>query len=273
MPSFRCRNPAERALYTVKRLWLFGVGLFVVAAIVQLPAAWLAPWIAQATHQRWRLGAVEGTLWQGRASVYGLDRPSGRWHPGRGMRWRLVVSELLPGLGGLGRLAVQVDLDEGGGARLAAGIRGWSIERLDAMLSADQIAALLPGTLGDYGWSGTMRGRGAEFRCRWTRPECTGQVELTWEHAAVAQIPGPPLGDYLLRLTAEGEALRFDLTTVRGRLQITGAGELSAGTLHFAGEAAATGENATGLDTILRTIGRPGTAPGRYLIEYREILR
>lgn len=138
------------------------------------------------------------------------------------------------------------------------------------MLSADQIAALLPGTLGDYGWSGTMRGRGAEFRCRWTRPECTGQIELTWERAAVAQIPGPPLRDYVLRLIAEGEALRFDLTTVRGRLRIGGAEEWSAGTLRFAGEAAATGEGAASLDTVLRAIGRSGTAPGRYLIEYRE---
>ena len=257
----------------MKRLWLFGVGLFLISAIVQLPADWLAPWIAAATHQRWRLAAVEGTLWQGRAIVYGFDRPSGRWHPGRGLRWRLAASELLPGPGGLGHLALQVDLDEGGGARLAAGIRGWSIERIDAMLSADQIAALLPGTLGDYGWSGTMRGRGAEYRCRWTRADCTGQIELTWERAAVAQIPGPPLGDYRVRLTAEGEALRFDLTTVRGRLQIAGAGELSAGTLRFTGEAAATGESAGNLDTILRTLGRPGAAPGRYLIEYRETMK
>lgn len=257
----------------MKRLWLFGVALFLVCAIVQLPAAWLAPWIAQATHQRWRFGAVEGTLWQGRAAIYGFDRPSGRWRPGRGLRWRLAASELLPGRRGPGRLAVQVDLDEGGGVRLAAGIHGWSIERIDAMLAADQIAALLPGTLGDYGWSGTMRGRGAEFGCRWGRPECTGQVELTWEHAGVAQIPGPPLGDYQLRVTAEGEALRFDLATVRGRLQITGAGELSAGQLRFNGEAAATGEGAASLNPILASVGRPGSAPGQYVIEYRETLR
>jgi len=257
----------------VKHLWLLGVGLFLLCAIVQLPAAWLAPWIAAATHQRWRLAAVEGTLWQGRATVYGFDRRSGRWHPGRGLRWRLAATELLPGPGGSGRLAVQVDLDEGGGAQLAAAIRGWSIERIDAVLSAGQIAALLPGTLGDYGWSGTMRGRGAEFRCVWSRPECTGRIELAWERAALAQIPGPPLGDYLLRLTAEGEALRFDLTTVRGRLQIAGAGELSAGTLRFTAEAGATGEGAASLDTVLRTIGRPGAAPGRYLIEYRETMR
>ena len=96
---------------------------------------------------------------------------------------------------------------------------------------------------------------------------------MAWERAAVAQIPGPPLGDYLLRLTAEGAALRFDLKTVRGRLQIAGAGELSAGTLRFAGEAAAAGEGAASLEAVLRSIGRPGSAPGRYLIEYREKMR
>ena len=255
------------------RLWLYGIALFLLAAMVQFPAAWIAPWLAEATHQRWRLGAVDGTVWDGRATVHGFDRPSGRWHPGRGLRWRLVAGELLPGPGGPARLAFQVDFDEGGGARLAAAIGGWSIERIDATLSAGQIAALLPGTLGDYGWSGTMRGRGAQYRCRWARPECTGQIELNWERAAVAQIPGPPLGDYQLRVSAEGEALRFDLKTLRGRLQIAGAGELNAETLRFSGEAEAQGEGAAGLEAVLRAMGRPGTAPGRYLIEYREKLR
>jgi general secretion pathway protein N len=252
----------------VRRLWLFGAGLFLVFAVVQLPAAWLAPWIAQATHQRWRLGAVEGTLWHGRAAVYGFDRASGRWRAGRGLRWRIAWGEL-PAWPP--RLAAQVDLDDGGSARIAAAIGGWSVERIDALVSADQIVALLPGTLGDYGWSGTMRARGAEFGCRWKRPECTGQIELAWERAGVAQLPGPPLGDYRLRVTAEGEALRFDVATVSGRLQITGAGELSAGQLRFNGEAAATGD--ASLIPILASIGRPGAAPGRYVIEYREPMK
>lgn len=251
----------------MKRLLLLGAGLFLSALIVEFPAAWLAPKVAHATHQRWRLAAVEGTLWRGRATVYGFDRPSGRWQPGRGVRWRLAWGEAFRG-----RLAVQADLDDGGGARLAAGIRGWSIERLDAAVSADQVTALLPGTLGDYGWSGSMRASADEFRCRWSRAECSGKIELTWERAAVAQIPGPPLGDYRLRLTAENEALRFDLGTIRGRLQISGAGELSAGSLRFTGEATAR-EGAGSLDTILRALGRPGAAPGSYLINYREQLR
>jgi hypothetical protein len=98
----------------VKRLWFYGVGLFLLAAIIQFPAAWLAPWTAQATQQRWRLGAVEGTIWRGQATLSAFDRRSGRWHPGLGIRWRMVWSELLRG-----RAALQFDFDLRG--RSAAG--------------------------------------------------------------------------------------------------------------------------------------------------------
>jgi len=249
----------------VKRLWAFGIGLLLLAAIIQWPAASLAPWVARATDQRWRLASVEGTLWQGRTTVYAYDRPSGRWHAGRGMRWQLAWSELAQG-----RLAVQLKLDDDGGVRLVAEIDGWALERLDVTLRADQVAALLPGALGEYGWSGTMRARNAQFRCRWKRPDCAGRIELAWERAALPQFTGPVLGDYQLQLTAEGQALRFDLTTLSGRLQITGTGELSDGKLHFIGEAAATGDGAGNLENLLRTLGRPAGVPGRYLIEYRE---
>ncbi|HSQ03967.1 MAG TPA: type II secretion system protein N, partial [Burkholderiales bacterium] len=154
--------------------------------------------------------------------------------------------------------------------QLAAGISGWSLNGLHATLPAAQLAVLLPSALGDYGWSGILNTRADTFRCNWGRPICTGHVELAWSDAATAQIPGPPLGDYRLRMTAEGEALRFDLRTERGRLQINGAGEVSAGKVRFNGEASATGEDAARLDAVLRTLGRPGSAPGRYLIEYQE---
>ncbi|OGA19140.1 MAG: hypothetical protein A3H32_01145 [Betaproteobacteria bacterium RIFCSPLOWO2_02_FULL_63_19] len=253
----------------MKRLWwLFAAGLFLLALIVQWPAAWLAPRIEQATQQRWRLGSVRGTVWRGQAVLYSLDRSSGRWHPGRRIHWDFVWGELLRG-----RLAVQTGLGDAGRVRLAAGPRSWSIEELDATMPAEQIAVLLPATLADYGWSGPMHARAQVFSCQWGRAGCVGRIDLSWTKAAVAYVPGPPLGDYQLRLTAEGKALRFDLATVRGRLRITGAGELSGGALRFTGEAWANGEHAGNLETILQALGRPGAAPGRYLIEYREKIR
>jgi len=252
----------------VKRLWLLGIGLFLLAAIAQFPAAWLAPWIEQASAQRWRLGAVEGTVWNGRAMLSAYDRTSGRWHPAVGVHWRFLWNELARG-----GASLQVSLDQGGGAHLGAGLQGWLIERLDVALPVAYATALLPGTLGEYGWSGTAQARGNGFGCRWSRPVCIGRIDLQWTDAAIKQIPGPALGDYQVRLIAEGEALRFDLGTLRGRLQVAGSGEVNAETLRFSGEAEAKGEGAGGLEAVLRAIGRPGTAPGRYRIEYREKLR
>jgi len=249
----------------MKRWWLAAIGFLLLAALIQFPAAWVAPQIARVTNERWRVGAVEGTIWRGHATIYAFNRASGQWYPGRGVQWRLLWKPVVRGL-----LAAQIDFDDGGRGQLAAGISGWSLSGLDAALPAAQLAVLLPSALSDYGWSGVLNTRAETFRCNWARPVCTGHIELAWTDAATAQIPGPPLGDYRLRMTAEGEALRFDLRTERGRLQISGAGELSAGKLRFNGEASATGEDAGRLEAVLRTLGRPGSAPGRYLIEYRE---
>jgi hypothetical protein len=169
-----------------------------------------------------------------------------------------------------GVVTAHVELDDGGRADFHAGAGGWSLERVDGMFSAAELAVLLPGPLSAYGWSGEIHARSSAFQCAWGRPRCAGQVEFTWNAAGTVQIPGGPLGDYAVRMTAEGDALHFDLGTLRGSLQIRGSGDATAGRLKFDGEAYATGQDTVRLETLLRAIGRPGSAPGRYLIEYRE---
>lgn len=249
----------------MKRLLFAGIAFLLLAVLIRFPAASIAPYIARATGDRWRVAAAEGTLWRGQATIYALNGTSGQWYPGLGMKWRVIWSELAKGL-----FASKIDFDDGGTAQFSLGFRGWSLEQLNAALPAVQVATLLPSALSDYGWSGTLKSQATKFGCNWGVPRCAGQIELSWIAAGTAQIPGPPLGDYRLRMTAEGEALHFDLGTVRGRLQIAGSGELSNGKVRFTGEASANGEDAARLETLLRTIGRPGSAPGRYLIEYRE---
>jgi hypothetical protein len=68
----------------------------------------------------------------------------------------------------------------------------------------------------------------------------------------------------------EGQAMRVDLSTLSGRLQINGSGEITASSLGFKGAASATGNDAGALDAMLRTLGRYSGTPGKYLIDYRE---
>jgi general secretion pathway protein N len=249
----------------MKRWWIAGVAFLLLAIAIQFPAAWLAPAVAGATSGRWRIAGASGTVWHGRAMLYTFDRTTGYWHPGRAVAWDVLWTRLASGT-----LASRLAFDDGGKADLSASTAGWSLNDADATFPAAQLAVLLPSVIGDYGWSGTLAARAAAFRCSWGRPVCSGQVELAWNGAATVQIPGPPLGDYGVRVIAEGDALRFAVTTLRGRLRITGAGEVSGGRLRFNGEAQATANDDVRLESILRVIGRPGSAPGRYLIEYAD---
>ncbi|MSQ52552.1 MAG: hypothetical protein EXR28_11750 [Betaproteobacteria bacterium] len=245
----------------------FLVFAFLLAALIQVPGAWLAPLAFQASNQRLRLADVEGSIWNARAAMHVFDRSSSRWHPGIGIRWRIAWMDLFAG-----RLAFDLTLDAGGVAQIAAEWRGWSLNRVNARLPVAPLASSMQGALADYGWSGILIASGTAFRCDWVGPisDCTGQLAFDWIDAQSAQIPGPALGDYRLRLTGENQAMHFDLSTQRGRLQIAGAGDYSAGSLRFGGEAWAARDDSAGLDTLLRAIGRPGSKPGRYLIEYRE---
>lgn len=244
--------------------WLFlGAAFTVFAIAAQFPASWLAPVVARATHERWRLAATEGTVWRGGAMLYTYDRTSGYWSAARGVTWHVLWDRLASGV-----IATQLEFDDNGRAKLAAGLDGWSLADVDASFPAALLAVLLPSTIGDYGWAGTVVARGTAFRCGWRRPLCTGQFDFAWSSAATAQIPGPVLGDYSVRVIGEGDALRFAVSTLQGRLQLAGAGEISAGRLRFTGEARAHANDDVRLESLLRVVGRPGTSPGRYLIEY-----
>ncbi|MGE5524074.1 MAG: type II secretion system protein N [Rhodospirillaceae bacterium] len=246
--------------------WLFlGAAFTLFAIAAQFPASSLAPAVARATNERWRLAGTEGTVWRGRAVLYTYDRTSGYWSPARGVTWHVLWHRLASGV-----VAAQLQFDDGGRAQLVAGADGWSLADVEASFPAAPLAVLLPSTIGDYGWAGTVIARGTAFRCNWRWPLCTGQFDLAWSGAATAQIPGPALGDYSVRVIGEGDALRFTVGTVRGRLHLVGAGEVSGGRLRFTGEARANANDDVRLESLLRIVGRPGAGPGRYLIEYGD---
>jgi general secretion pathway protein N len=245
------------------------LAFLLIAAIVQWPASAVQGWAERAGGGRWRIGGAEGTLWDGGATLLVAEggesmSAGGRWRAVQNVRWKLRARELLHG-----RLAYDTTLEHGS-VLLAVGGGGMALESLDAQVPAAVLAGMIPGAVGRYGWSGVLQARASSFSCSKQGQDCRGQMEIFWKDAGVAQIPGPQLGSYLIRVVGEGPAIHFDLTTLEGRLQISGKGEFGAGGLRFNGEAGATGPNAAQLDAQLRTLGRPAGTAGRYVIEYRD---
>lgn len=246
------------------RFLVTGILFFLLAAAILWPAASLAPWIESASQGKLRLASAEGRLWNGNGVLLARSGDSASWRNAQNIRWQVRWSELWRG-----RIGVEAGFEKGA-ALVMLGPGGLSIAELDATLSASLIGALLPGALGRFGWAGSLNARGKSFACAWQNQDCQGEIEVLWNDAAVAEIPGGELGDYRIRLVGEGRTLRFDLATLRGRLQIAGSGEVSATALRFNGEAGATGPSAAQLNNLLRTLGRHGSAPDKVIIDYRS---
>lgn len=250
------------------RLRLLGIVLltlfFLLAAAILWPASALAPWIERGSNGHWRLANTEGSIWSGNGLILTHSADGSAWQIAQSVRWQLRWGELWRG-----RVTIETAYDQGS-SLIVATPDSVSLEQIDATLPAPMLLLLLPGALGRYGWGGSIHLRGDAFRCTWQNRACDGEIELLWNDAAVVEVPGNTLGDYRFRLVAEGRALRTDLSTLRGRLQINGSGEVAANGLRFKGEATATGSDAGALDAMLRTLGSPAGSPGKYLIDYRE---
>ncbi|MBI5920546.1 MAG: type II secretion system protein N [Betaproteobacteria bacterium] len=251
------------------RLRLLGFTLlilfFALAAIILWPASALVPWVESGSNGHWRLSSTEGTVWNGSGMILSHSSDGSAWQIAQNVRWQLHPGQLWRG-----RLLIETSLDQGN-ALITLTTDGVTLEQIDAALPAPMLLVLLPGALGRYGWAGMIHARTNAFNCAWRSHSCSGEIELLWKDAAVAEVPGSKLGDYRFRLVGEGQAMRVDLSTLSGRLQINGSGEIAASGLRFKGEASATGPDAAALDAMLRTLGRSSGTPGKYLIDYREV--
>ena len=132
----------------------------------------------------------------------------------------------------------------------------------------------MPSALGRYHWDGQLQARSPLFSCNWSAQHCQGQIEILWDQAAVAEVPGPPLGNYRLTLTGNDPRLNLTIDTREGRLQLKAHGEIAPqGRLKIQGEASAPTQaghlNDESLNALLTLLMRP-QGGGRYLIDYRE---
>lgn len=245
---------------------------FVPAIVIQWPASWLQVRIGQANGSQWLVSGAEGTIWNGRAALMMADSGASsgnkisniRWRVVQNIRWKLRWNELWQG-----RLAFETTLEQGS-VLILIRTAGIAVEELDTQLPASVLSGVFSGPIGRYGWMGVLQAKSPAFKCAWHSPACEGEIDLLWKDAGVSEIQGPALGSYRSRIVGEGQSVHFDLTTIEGRLQITGTGDVGAGGLRFNGEASATGIDAGRLEAQLRTLGRPVGSAGKYALEYRE---
>lgn len=250
--------------------WLGFLLLLGSAVLIQWPAAGLASFVEQQSDGHWRLAAARGSVWSGEALLMTRPSPNVAWHPVQYIQWQWRWSALLKG-----RLQIDLQLERGQ-LQVLADAQGLGIEALSANLPASALLTSLPGVLGRYAWQGQLQAQSQAYRCDWPLRTCMGEIDLLWTGARANEVAGAPLGDYRFHLLGEGSALRVNLTTQAGRLQLSGKGEIVAGRgaarreMRFSGIAQTNAVDEVSLDTLLRALGRPAGEAGKYLLEYRS---
>lgn len=278
LPSFKLadhppsrRQGRRRALFYT----LFFLGLWLAALLMLWPAQWLAAQLSRATQDTWRLEHASGRLWQGSGVLLHRHSREHPWQMLQALSWQIHMPQLPS------QLPITLTLEQGR-IELMLSPGNFEIRHLEVRLPARTLLNTLPGALSRYHWRGDMSLHSTHYRCQWRQPHCTGQASLLWHQAAVAEIPGPPLGDYRFELNAQERATQLKLTTLDGHLRLQGQGEISRhGQLSFQGIAhvsASPDDSAENgvmpladsrLHELLAMLGRP-MGGGRYRIEYRE---
>lgn len=239
-------------------LWTLTVALTALLTLaVCFPAGWLGALVERASAGRLTLGDAQGTLWRGSAFIGGA---AGRNDP---------VTPLLPGrfswqvspLALLGMVELRLDNPQALAQPLT--LRGswsrWQLSPSALLLPAAGLAGLgaplntvaPSGTL-QLSWTGlelalANGGRSLDVRGRTT-------LEMTDMASRLSQVR--PLGSYALAMDWQGQQARLTLSTVKGALLLSGAGNLNQGHFQFSGQAEAAAGHEESLANLLNLLGQ-----------------
>jgi general secretion pathway protein N len=220
--------------------------------LAMLPAAWITPQFAKATHGHVNLVDPDGSLWNGSATLMlaAGDDPSGATLlPGR-IEWRTAFWPLFTG-----RVRMQM-------------------RQTDAMPDAVTVDAAARGATITGGGiavpASLLAGLGAPFntldlqgdvRLAWTDlrmfdKEAFGRLTVTLNDMSSRVSLVKPLGSYQVVLQAEGMRSTVDLSTLKGPLMLDGHGIVQQGGTSFQGTASAAPEQHDNLAGLLNLLGR-----------------
>jgi general secretion pathway protein N len=235
--------------YRVLLTLLFG-SVFLAGLISFAPASLVGYVLERASGGKLTLAQTQGSLWNG--SGVALLRLKARYQTLGSYRWKLQLFDA----------ALQVQAGEA--APMTVHYVPFSgrinIDNLHLTLPVSIIEIAAP-QLGPYQLQGSL-----EAGCDHLTLDAagmSGQVTMNWLHAASALSTIRPLGDYRILVQGRGNALDMQLSTLSGKLLLSGNGSYdNAAGMRFTGTAqAAPGTAETELNEMLHHIG-PEIRPG-----------
>lgn len=234
--------------------FLFALLLLLGAMLLKAPATWLDHGLQQASRGALGLADGEGSLWRGQGNLQAI-LPSGDVGNLARVAWHLEPSALLRG--GL-RLVMTRESDGTPVIDIFVAPSGWTLHRLHGEVPASLLGAFST-TMRDLGLSGRLT-----FDLRdvgMAGGQVRGDGFVVWSAAGSNLTRLHPLGDYRLELRGLGPTLDYRLTTLGGKLRLSGEGGWRPGANpSFRGEAVPASEHRAELAPLLRILGRENGA-------------
>jgi hypothetical protein len=230
--------------------WLIaGLLLYVSFMLISLPAN-LAIRVIEKAHLPITLSNATGSIWNGSASVVMRIPENYTVQPGH-IKWR-INPFYLP----TGRIGIQTEFKANGIRVLADGKAGTEtiiFDKLDARLPLTA-ASLFSPVIASAGLTGTIHAKTSSLSLGKT--SILGTAELHLDSLSTPWL-GPASGSYKIDVEADGNVVRYVVTTKSAAIQLKGAGSwepFSTGRLAF--DASVSGNSGTPLPPALQNLGK-----------------
>lgn len=199
----------------------FALAAYVAALAALAPATLIDARLQRMGEGTLRLAEARGSLWSGAGWIEVRDA-HGKAGIARRLAWRVLPESLLRG-----RLVAEVELDQA--ARpfpVTLSPSRLEIGALRVRLPAAALGLGMP-RLGPLRLTGEVLVDVADLS--FERGRIDGAAMLQWRAAGSSMTPVSPLGDYEVRISADGPAVHAALRTLEGPLRLEGSGTWTRG--------------------------------------------
>lgn len=244
-------------MFKISRLlWVFAAILSMVfTVLIFLPASWLALLVEKQTMGRISLGDAQGSFWRGSAFIGGApngNAPLTPLLPGR-FTWRISPSIIL------GQLDINLDnpTSLSQAIKLEGNLGQWSVSGSSLIVPPERLEGL-GAPLNTIGPSGQLRlsWNSLQFIRQGVKLDIIGAMRLEMNEMASRLSPIKPLGSYLLTMDWKGSTANITLTSIKGPMLLSGAGNLHDGHMQFSGRAMAEAGQEDRLANLLNLLGQ-----------------